>query len=202
MSVASLGLVKNGFDNPLVSIAPQDVIAGGPVQAQESVRISQGFATQDGTQNPTAPTFYQFDTAAASGGGLNAHSLQLFGYFDARVSGVNTIQEFMECRIVPTAAPVLGIPPSTTALFQTTLSKPLNWGAPLVGGFTGTGAAQVINVAGITAGAVVRLFLQGGTPAAFTAGIAPPTLPTIQPYVSFTTTATAGADYGYEVLNG
>jgi hypothetical protein len=202
MSLASLGLVKNGFDNPLCSITPQEVAAGGNVYAQGQLRIEQEFPTQDGTQNPTAATFYDFYTAAAGGGGLNAHSLQLFGYFDPRVAGAQTIQEFMEAKIVPTAAPVAGVPPSTTNCFQTQMSRPLNWVAPWIGETTGTGAALVVAAAGIPANSVIRFYLLGGSAAAFTAGIAAPSAVSVQAYTSFTYTGTTGAIYGYEVLFG
>jgi hypothetical protein len=202
MSLASLGIVKNGFDNPLCSITPQEVNAGGNVYASEQLRVQQGFATQDGVVNPTAITFYDFYTASVAGGGLNPHSLQLFGYFDPKVAGAQTIQEFLECKIVPTAAPVLGIPPSTTNVFQTTQSKPFNWVAPFIGDTTGTGAALVVPCAGIPAGSAIRFYLVGGSAAAFTAGIAAPSAVSVQPYVSFTYTGTTGAIYGYEVLYG
>jgi hypothetical protein len=194
--------VKNGFDNPLVSLSPQEVNAGGNVYAQEQLRVSQGYATQDGTQNPTAPTFYDFYTASAGGGGLNAHSLQLFGYFDPRVAGTGTIQEFMECKIVPTAAPVAGVPPSTTSVVSLPQSRYFNWVAPWIGETTGTGAALVVPCAGIPAGSAIRFYLLGGSIAAFAAGIAAPSAVSVQPYTSFTYTGTTGAIYGFEVLWG
>ena len=202
MSVASLGLVKNGFDNPLVSLSPQEVNAGGNVYAQEQLRVSQGYATQDGTQNPTNPTFYDLYTASSSGGGLNAHSLQLFGYFDPRVAGTGTIQEFMECKIVPTAAPVGGVPPTTTSVVSLPQSRPFNWVAPWIGTTTGTGGALVVPCAGIPAGSVIRFMLVGGSAAAFTAVIAAPSAVSVQAYTSFTYTGTTGAIYNYEVLWG
>jgi hypothetical protein len=202
MSVASLGLVKNGFDNPLVSLAPQDVIAGGPGTFNEALTLAQGFATQDGTQNPTTPTKYIFYTASAGGGGLNAHSCQLFGYFDPRVAGADTIQEFMECKIVATAAPVAGVPPTTTSLVQTQNCRPLNYAGPWIGTTTGTGAPLAVAAAGIPAGSAIRFMLVGGSAAAFTAGIADPTAVSVQAYTSFTYTGTTGAIYRYEVLFG
>jgi hypothetical protein len=202
MSVASLGLVKNGFDNPLVSLSPQDVIAGGPGSFNEALTLAQGFATQDGTQNPTTPTKYIFYTASAGGGGLNAHSCQVFGYFDPRVAGTGTIQEGMEFKLVPTALPVLGVPPSTTLICTTQQTRPFNWGAPWIGTTTGTGAPLVVAAVGIPAGSVIRFMLVGGSAAAFTAGIAAPTAVSVQAYTSFTYTGTTGAIYRYEVLFG
>jgi hypothetical protein len=202
MSVASLGLVKNGLDNPLVSISPQEVNAGGNVFASEQLRVQQGFATQDGVVNPTAITFYDFYTASVAGGGLNPHSLQLYGYYDPKVAGVDTIQEHMEVKIVPTALPVLGVPPSTTSVVQTNQSRPFNWAAPFIGTTTGTGVAEVVPCAGIPAGAVIRFYLVGGDIASFAAGIAAPSAVSVQAYTSFTYTGTLGAIYGYEVLFG
>ena len=200
MSLASLGLVKNGFDNPLVSLSPQEVSAGGNVYAQEQLRIAQGFPTQDGTQNPTNATFYDFYTASVAGGGLNPHSLQLFGYYDPRVAGAQTIQGHMEVKIVPTAAPVLGVPPSTTSVVNLPQSRPFNWVAPFIGETAGTGAPLVVPCAGIPAGSVIRFYLLGGSIAAFAAGVAPPSNVSVQAYTSFTYTGTTGAIYGYEVL--
>jgi len=199
MSVASLGLVKSGLDNPLVSISPQEVSAGGNVYASEQLRVQQGFPTQDGTQNPTAITFYDFYTASVAGGGLNPHSLQLYGYYDPKVAGVDTIQEHMEVKIVPTALPVLGVPPSTTSVVQTNQSRPFNWVAPFIGQITGTGAAQVVPCAGIPANAVIRFILVGTSAAAY-AAIAPPSAVSVQAYTSFTCTLTLDAIYDYEVL--
>jgi len=202
MSVASLGLVKNGFDNPLVSLSPQEVNAGGEGIFQEQLSVAQGFPTQDGTQNPTNPSKFVFYTSSSGGGGLNAHSLQLFGYFDPRVAGTGVIQEFMECKIVPTAAPVGGVPPTTTSVVNLPASRPFNWVAPWIGTTTGTGGALVVACAGIPAGSVIRFILVGGSAAAFTAGIAAPTAVSVQAYTSFTYTGTTGAIYNYEVLWG
>jgi len=199
MSLASLGMVKNGFDNPLVSITPQEVNAGGNVYASEQLRVQQGFATQDGVVNPTAITYYDFYTASVAGGGLNPHSLQLYGYYDPKVAGVDTIQEHMEVKIVPAALPVLGIPPSTTSVVQMNQSRPFNWVAPFIGTITGTGAAQVVPCAGIPAAAVIRFYLLGTNAAAY-ATIAAPSAVTVQAYTSFTCTLTLDAIYGYEVL--
>jgi hypothetical protein len=202
MSVASLGLVKNGFDNPLVSLAPQSILAGGSGSFSEELILSQGYPTQDGTQNPTNASKYIFYSPSSGGGGLNAHSMQLFGYFDARVAGTGTIQEFMECKIVPTAAPVAGVPPSTTSVVSLPQSRPFNWVGPWIGTTTGTGAPLVVAAAGIPAGSVVRFMLVGGSIAAFAAGIAAPTAVSVQAYTSFTYTGTTGAIYNYEVLWG
>jgi len=202
MSVASLGFVKNGFDNPLCSITPQEVAAGGNVYASEQLRVQQGFPTQDGVVNPTAITFYDFYTASVAGGGLNPHSLQLYGYYDPRVSGpLNTIQQHLEVKIVPTAAPVAGVPPSTTGVFATNQSRPFNWAAPFVGTITGTGLAQVVPCAGIPANSIIRFVLVGTSAGAY-APIAAPSAISVQPYTSFTCTLTLDAIYNYEVLFG
>jgi len=148
-----------------------------------------------GAQNATA---YNLDNGGVSGGGLLANHLQVFGYFDATLT-TSTIQQFAD--VYPTAVGGTAPATTTTSVFRCPNSIPLgNYVAPFIGTATGTGAALVVACAGIPANSAIRFTLQGGSTAAFAAGIAAPSAVSVQGNVSFTFTGTTGAIYGYEVL--
>ena len=185
-------LTANGCRLGTGGLGSTGVVQGQGVVGKNYITIS---ATN--VSAGTNPTFYNWDNAGTSGGGLSANHLQCFGYFDPAVTP-QTIQEFVDAY----PAPIGGTAPAgtTTSVFRTTNSVPLNYSAPFIGDTTGTGAPLVVACAGIAQGANIRFFLVGGSAAAFTAGIAAPSAISVQANVSFTYTGTTGAIYGYEVL--
>lgn len=173
------------------------VVSKGAISSQSNiVATGQSGVVAGNLTAGTNATLYVLDNNGTTGGGLEANHLQIYGYFDPAVT-LQTIQEFAD--IYP--APVGGTAPAltTTPVFRTNNSIPLNWGAPWIGSTTGTGAAVVVPVAGIATNATIRLYLVGFVGAAGATAVVPPTF-TIQPNVSFTITATTGAIYNYEVL--
>ena len=185
-------LTANGCRLGTGGLGSSGVVQGFPVIGLNSV-ITRATAVSAGT----TPTSYNWDNQGQSGGGLIANHLQLYGYFDPAVT-VQTIQEFAD--IYPTlvggTAPAL----TTTGVFRTANSVPLNYTAPFIGTTTGTGAPLVVACAGIPANSQIRFMLVGGSIASFAAGIAAPSAVSVQGNVSFTYTGTTGAIYNYEVL--
>jgi len=203
-----------------VRVGAGGVSSTGPVKAignagQGSVFTGAWTIADDAPAPPATQTPSAFTTFASQtgGGGLNPNQLQKFAYSDPRVGGPQTIQQYEQGRWVATAtafvAPALA--PDTTFVNSPLCVRPLDYGAPFVGSFTCAAAPVVVPCAGITAGSAIRIYLQGGSAAAFTAaaagGAAVPAL-TIQ--VGATTAASTftvtggetGMIYGYEVLKG
>jgi len=147
----------------------------------------------------TNATAYNLDNQGINGGGLAANHLQVFGYFDSTFT-TSTIQEFAD--VYPTAVGGTAPATTTTGVWRSPNSVPLgNYVAPFIGTTTGNGATPVVVAcAGIPASSQIRFTLQGGSAAAFAAGIAAPSVVSVQGNVSFTYTGTTGAIYGYEVL--
>lgn len=183
------------------------VNANGPMNCLGSFSIADTDPALPATQNASSFTTF---AAQTGGGGLNPNQLQKFAYSDPRVGGPQTIQQYENGSWQPTAtafvAPALAA--DTVFVNRPLNTRPLDWGAPLVGTFTTAAAPVVVPCAGITAQSVVRAYLVGGDIAAFAAGIAG--VPAITIQVGATTAAStftvaaaaAGFVYGYEVLRG
>jgi len=183
------------------------VNANGPVNALGVFTIADTDPAPPATQNASSFTTF---AAQTGGGGLNPNQLQKYAYCDPRICP-QTVQQYENGRWVPTATAFVAPALAADAVFvnQPVAAKPFQWGAPFVGTLTANAAAPVVvPCAGITAASAVRLYLQGGSIAAFAAGIAAAPAITIQ--VGATTAASTftatggetGAIYGYEVLLG
>lgn len=178
-------------------------LAGGYTANEGVTNIRTANGIQIAASTPGAvgssPTSYQTYVSATPVGALLANQQQLFGTYDAAVSTPTSL-EFSRARPVliggtAAATASLGV---VQPLYQ---PLPVNWNAVnFEGSFTGTGAPQIVAVAGIPATSVVRFMLVGGSIGAFAAGIAAPAAITLQGNVSFTVTATTGAIYNYEIL--
>lgn len=201
------GLISSG---PLVAGQGNNGLQSGSI-IYNALTISDDAPAGAARAQPSYFTTYASDTG---GGGLTVNQRQSFAYADALIAGAAagaTIQEFERGAWVANTSVV---PPAAGAstIF---LNKPNVQTRPLTeinGTFTMTAAAQIIAAAGITATSRVRVFLLGGSAAAFTAGIT--AAPTITIQVASTTAASTftvaasgggvptGAFYGYEVVFG
>jgi hypothetical protein len=183
-------------------LGSRGLVTNGPILAIGNVGDGSSFtgsvavvAAAPVSAGPNAPS-YRLYCPDRAGGGLNAGSLQVFGYFDATFA-TPAIQEFIECK--PTSIGGTAAALATVSAVQMNQCVPFNYVAPFVGTTTGTGAPLVVACAGIPAGSQIRFRLLGTTAVTY-APIAAPSAVSVQGNVSFTYTGTTGAIYGYEVL--
>lgn len=154
----------------------------------------------------TAPTSWTFWDGAYNGGGLQPDHLQIYQYTTAPNVG-NPTAQLVDAYLAntTTAAGPPAVVSRSFPVWRANASRPINDSAPWIGSFTCDAATPVVVAcASIPDASRVRIFLLGGSAAAFTsaaaAGVAAPAI-TIQPNASFTATGgTTGLIYGYEVL--
>ena len=184
-----------------------DALNGGVFY--RALTVSDAAPSAPAIGQPTYWTTYAIDEA---GGGLNPNQLQKFAYCAPQISPTTT-QQYENGRYVATATAFVAPQVAVDATFVNTAiaGRPLNFIAPFVGSFTCAAAPVVVPCAGISAGAYVRIFLLGGSGAAFTAAVAGgAAVPAITIQIGATTAAgtftvtggETGMIYGYEVLLG
>jgi hypothetical protein len=163
----------------------------GTVSATDRFQVEANRATIG-----NVPTSYRFDCVPVSGSGLAADHLQITGVYDPSLTSSTNVEHADIYAVTSTGSAGT----AAVSCYRTNNSLPLNWAAPWIGNFTGTGAPQVISVAGIPASSAVRFALVGSVGTGLATACPAPASTSIQPNVSFTTTATLSAIYAYEVL--
>jgi hypothetical protein len=174
-----------------ITAGQSGVVSAGVVRAVETLSVQCVRPT-----NGTTPTSLSIDIEPVSGGGYTANHAAF--YIGQDVALATPAASLAADVYTATSTGVVGT--ASVPVFRTNNSLPINYSAPWIGSFTGTGAPLVVACVGITPSASVRYWLVGSATNVLATATAVPSALSIQANVSFTITAATGAIYNYEVL--